>query len=211
MKLENITKMAVVAAMGGMLLTSSASATLTINSGTSAVYLNQASDPSTSDITTALSNAGWDTTLGSLLYKAGRDDSGEQFTANINESGPLESSYATTSGAASDNSGGYPIVISYTGGTVAVATYLVVKDGNLGAFIFDLSGWNGTEEIDIYNLFDFSAHPKKDVKGVSHVEFFGSEGHTTSVPEPSTIVAGALLLLPFGVSTVRILRKNRTA
>jgi hypothetical protein len=31
----------------------------------------------------------------------------------------------------------------------------------------------------------------------------------TAVPEPSTVVAGALLLLPFGVSTVRILRKNK--
>jgi len=31
----------------------------------------------------------------------------------------------------------------------------------------------------------------------------------TAVPEPSTIVAGALLLLPFGISTVRILRKNK--
>jgi hypothetical protein len=29
------------------------------------------------------------------------------------------------------------------------------------------------------------------------------------VPEPSTVVAGALLLLPFGVSTVRILRKSK--
>jgi hypothetical protein len=33
----------------------------------------------------------------------------------------------------------------------------------------------------------------------------------TAVPEPTTIIAGALLLLPFGASTVRILRKNRTA
>lgn len=31
------------------------------------------------------------------------------------------------------------------------------------------------------------------------------------VPEPSTVIAGALLLLPFGVSTLRILRKNKTA
>lgn len=31
----------------------------------------------------------------------------------------------------------------------------------------------------------------------------------TSVPEPSTIVAGALLLLPFGVSTFRILRRHK--
>jgi len=31
------------------------------------------------------------------------------------------------------------------------------------------------------------------------------------VPEPTTVIAGALLLLPFGVSTLRILRKTRTA
>jgi len=29
------------------------------------------------------------------------------------------------------------------------------------------------------------------------------------VPEPTTVVAGALLLLPFGASTIRILRRNR--
>jgi len=34
-------------------------------------------------------------------------------------------------------------------------------------------------------------------------------GFTAAVPETSTVVAGALLLLPFGVSTVRILRKNK--
>jgi len=32
-----------------------------------------------------------------------------------------------------------------------------------------------------------------------------------TVPEPTTMIAGALLLLPFGASTLRILRKNRTA
>jgi hypothetical protein len=31
------------------------------------------------------------------------------------------------------------------------------------------------------------------------------------VPEPTTMIAGALLLLPFGASTLRILRKRRTA
>jgi hypothetical protein len=31
------------------------------------------------------------------------------------------------------------------------------------------------------------------------------------VPEPSTCISGALLLLPFGASTLRILRKNRVA
>jgi len=32
-----------------------------------------------------------------------------------------------------------------------------------------------------------------------------------SVPEPTTMIAGALLLLPFGASTIRFLRKNRMA
>lgn len=33
----------------------------------------------------------------------------------------------------------------------------------------------------------------------------------SAVPEPTTMIAGALLLLPFGVSTFRMLRKNRVA
>ena len=33
----------------------------------------------------------------------------------------------------------------------------------------------------------------------------------STVPEPTTVVAGAMLLLPFGMSTLRMLRKNRTA
>ena len=33
----------------------------------------------------------------------------------------------------------------------------------------------------------------------------------TPVPEPTTLIAGALLLLPFGASTLRILRRNRAA
>ena len=36
-------------------------------------------------------------------------------------------------------------------------------------------------------------------------------GTSVAVPEPATMIAGALLLLPFGASTVRILRKNRKA
>ena len=31
------------------------------------------------------------------------------------------------------------------------------------------------------------------------------------VPEPATMIAGALLLLPFGASTLRVLRKRQTA
>ncbi len=39
-----------------------------------------------------------------------------------------------------------------------------------------------------------------------NVQVFGAP-----VPEPTTMIAGALLLLPFGVSTLRVLRKSRKA
>jgi hypothetical protein len=35
--------------------------------------------------------------------------------------------------------------------------------------------------------------------------------NVTPVPEPTTMIAGALLLLPFGASTLRFVRRNRTA
>lgn len=34
-------------------------------------------------------------------------------------------------------------------------------------------------------------------------------GGLAAIPEPTTLIAGALLLLPFGVSTVRVLRRGR--
>jgi hypothetical protein len=39
----------------------------------------------------------------------------------------------------------------------------------------------------------------------------GGSAWVSPVPETKTIVAGALALLPFGASTLRIVRKNRTA
>jgi len=36
-------------------------------------------------------------------------------------------------------------------------------------------------------------------------------GNVSLVPEPTTVVAGAMLLLPFGMSTLRMFRKSRTA
>jgi hypothetical protein len=48
------------------------------------------------------------------------------------------------------------------------------------------------------------------IGGLSGWNVFGKSNYS-SVPEPSTIVAGALLLLPFGVSTLRILRKKNVA
>ncbi len=46
---------------------------------------------------------------------------------------------------------------------------------------------------------------KVDGKGLSHYIAFNA------VPEPTTLIAGALLLLPFGASTIRMLRNRRNS
>ena len=48
-------------------------------------------------------------------------------------------------------------------------------------------------------------------QGFDNVSQVSQSFHQTAVPEPSTVVAGALLLLPFGVSTLRILRKSKVS
>jgi hypothetical protein len=44
----------------------------------------------------------------------------------------------------------------------------------------------------------------------NNYEFTGTL-NASAVPEPTTLISGAMLLLPFGASTLRKLRKNRTA
>jgi hypothetical protein len=41
------------------------------------------------------------------------------------------------------------------------------------------------------------------------IPMMAQDNPVTSVPEPSTIFAGAALLVPFGISAVRAMRKNR--
>ena len=51
-----------------------------------------------------------------------------------------------------------------------------------------------------------------NMAGADNYEISGVMDLTaTPVPEPTTMIAGALLLLPFGASTLRMLRKTRTA
>ena len=52
--------------------------------------------------------------------------------------------------------------------------------------------------------------------GVEALNLYDGSGNVyqpqlIETPEPTTMISGAMLLLPFGASTLRILRKNRTA
>jgi len=67
-----------------------------------------------------------------------------------------------------------------------------------------------------FTLTDSSFTANTTVTGVNFLFGTGPDGHlngavqplTPSVPEPSTIFVGAMLLLPLGASTIRILRKS---
>jgi hypothetical protein len=47
--------------------------------------------------------------------------------------------------------------------------------------------------------------------GIGQVSVSSVQQSFHQVPEPPTMIAGALLLLPFGASTLRILRRRQTA
>ena len=49
------------------------------------------------------------------------------------------------------------------------------------------------------------------ITGQYWIQGYTGSDMVTVVPEPTTMIAGALLLLPFGASTLRILRKKKTA
>ncbi len=89
--------------------------------------------------------------------------------------------------------------IDYKGGNTCQGAYSVECVDYYGrSYNCDLN-WNGVDGI-------YCEYLPKNCKEVLILCKTG-----TAVPEPSTIVAGVLLLLPFGISTARILRKNKQA
>jgi hypothetical protein len=81
-----------------------------------------------------------------------------------------------------DNTLGYTVAAS---GNAAVTTEANAELAALGGL---------TDEADLVGLVSPSG-----------------QNYVVAVPEASTVIAGALLLLPFGASTLRILRKSRAA
>jgi len=121
--------------------------------------------------------------------------------------------------------------LTITGGSVSSLTFV---DGSYGTYSTALgSTWSpfsgsgvtvlaGDNDAVLSGLF-INANPTLDQLAFlpnggntpgaeQNVEdFYNSQGNWVPVPEPTTVVAGMLLLLPFGASTVRALRKSRTA
>jgi hypothetical protein len=71
----------------------------------------------------------------------------------------------------------------------------------------DSNGAYGVIALNLFNGTEFST--PVTINGVTY-NLNQDQLAIVPVPEPTTVVAGALLLLPFGASTFRILRRQRT-
>jgi hypothetical protein len=211
MKIQKITKTALLAAAAGMMYLPAANATL-----------SNITTPSLPDLTT-LSGHGTPTASESLVEKG----------SGLTPAPDSEWAWMTSLGLVTGSS------TFQVGGTSAspdlsafVGDYLVVHWGNgeagkffdpnpKGGFfaIYLIQSASGNN-IGVPTFSGDYANGKSiktctlDIGGLSGWNVFTNDlsagGHSV-VPEPSTIVAGALLLLPFGVSTLRVLRKSRQA
>lgn len=85
--------------------------------------------------------------------------------------------------------------ITDTSGTWASASDVLAANG---------SGYEAAAHIFV------TASPADASAGALVTGYAGGNG-VVVVPEPTTMIAGALLLLPFGASTLRMFRKNRVA
>jgi hypothetical protein len=93
------------------------------------------------------------------------------------------------------------------GDTYAVVGYYA----DTTAVGYDAPTAGAASEINyLYYRYDHSAGLDIPTVADYPTPVFGANFQFTPVPEPTTMIAGALLLLPFGASTLRMLRKNRT-
>jgi hypothetical protein len=60
-----------------------------------------------------------------------------------------------------------------------------------------------------YYLWDYAASGPDLPLNTYATPILGPNFQFSAVPEPTTMIAGAMLLLPFGASTLRIMRRNR--
>ncbi|HEY2329856.1 MAG TPA: hypothetical protein VGI63_08600 [Verrucomicrobiae bacterium] len=193
MKKIYLSKIAAAFALATVLLAPSAKATITVNLSTYGIgYVEP----------TFLGSAWTVVQLNNMISTYNSGSSSAPYTIDKGSATPspsltLVSTIGTTTLGSGNPTGN--IINLGTGGY----SYLSCQwDGpNGGNCVYYIAGLTG--QIDLINDL-----PGRSQYGLSGYEL-STGSITTPVPEPSTVVAGVLLLLPFGVSAVRILRKNK--
>jgi hypothetical protein len=182
-----------------------------------AIYLNVGggwADNTRFDFSSAINNAAG-THLSDFIFNAGFYNSGDvtgpgagtdRFVISASYNSQPTSAFPKNTGAIAISSSGW-YVFSHTfydnGGVLAVDMTITDALNNL------VNTWTLTSLLtpgvggNRYGWFDFNEFP--------FLAIDQSELSLTPVPEPTTMIAGALLLLPFGATTLRMLRKSRKA
>jgi len=215
MKSTKLLKAAALVAVAGFVMASSAKAALSL---TMAQYGVGWSDPSAApppqaDMLTYLNTMitlfnnhsdGYSTTITILNANDGGGVDKNQFTATVDKGSTILGSLSMVSSLSANNGvGGGP-----SGFTIDLGS---------GGFTYLIAGWDGPQGADqvyyvggLTGLVTISNDelPAGFQKGLSNFWLSG-DGTYTVVPEPSTVVAAALLLLPLGASAVRVLRRKQ--
>jgi hypothetical protein len=87
---------------------------------------------------------------------------------------------------------------------VAIWDTVAIGAGNHYSIVVD----PGLQSAALTMLAGSASSPTADLIGLTSSD---GQNYVVAVPEPTTIISGMLMLLPFGASTLRILRKNRAA
>ena len=132
-------------------------------------------------------------------WQSGSASGNQVFQCNLNN-GQTGGSY-NNSYLCSKPSNTYCLVDYKGGNNYQGACSIVFNCYNGQSYVCDLKNWDGKEQIkcnyNLYNCKDICIYGPKP------------QGSPGAVPEPATVVAGALLLLPLGVGMMRTLRKNK--
>ena len=92
------------------------------------------------------------------------------------------------------------LTYSVPGTQVGGTTIQVIEDTGFGSWV---------EYDTVWSLLASSNPVDITITGPEGGAIFNQISVVPVVPEPTTIIAGALLLLPFGASTLRVLRRSR--
>ncbi len=99
------------------------------------------------------------------------------------------------------------------GGTTTADLYTIINfNGNPGATVWDFNVYNNATAVASYRLYYGTTGGAYDSGGGWRYDILNTANAPAltaiPVPEPTTMIAGLLLLLPFGASALRVLRKN---
>ena len=138
-------------------------------------------------------------TLACGNWQAGSASGNQVFDCNLytgNTGGTYGNSYQCINLARA----GY-CLLDYTGGNICQGPCTIVCTTTSGqTYYCNLSNWDGQETIQC----DYLPRGCDEIQIECH-----NNNSLSAVPEPSTMLAGALLLMPLGISVARIMRKHK--